>query len=146
MEFRVLRLFAMPCCVQGCTATLVHRGCGVPSRCSGETNVVSTASWAPWKSGNPSNTTSILRLSNGFGAARSMCWTLTLADTRPRASLQTRAAADSNAKTLEPNTLATARWWPLESSGRPHRQERLDKGTRGTVAGRHAREGQRGNW
>ena len=131
MELRVrvsLRRLAVS---RAAPSTLAHRGCGVPSRRSGETNVVSTASWAPWKSGNPSTTTSILRLSNGFGAARSMSWTLTFVDTRPPASLQTRAAADSNAKPLEPNTPATAhaaRWWPLESSGRPHRQERLDKG------------------
>ena len=80
---------------------------------------------------NPSTTTSILRLSNRSGAARSMSWTLTLEDTRPPVSRQTLAAADSRANPLRLNTPATAhaaRWWPLESSGRPHRQERLDEG------------------
>ena len=58
-------------------------GVGSPSRRSGDTKVVSTASWAPWNRGNPSTTTSILRLSNRSGAARSMFWTLTF---RPPAS------------------------------------------------------------
>ena len=49
----------------------------------------------------------------------------------PPASRQTRAAALSNANPRRPNTPANghaARWWPRESSGRPHRQVNEDRG------------------
>ena len=50
--------------------------------------------------------------------------------TLPPASRHTRAAADSTANPRLPRIPATthaARWWPLESSGWPHRQTRLDE-------------------
>ena len=53
----------------------------------------------------------------------------------PPASLHTRAAALSMEKPLRPKTPAcgqAARWWPLGSSGRPHRQLDADRGQRGT--------------
>ena len=81
---------------------LAQRGCGVPFRRSGDTMVVSTANCAPWNRGNPSTTTSTLRLCNRFGAARSMSWILTFVVTRPPASLHTRATADSRANPLRP--------------------------------------------
>ena len=51
--------------------------------------------------------------------------------TRPPASLHIRAAALSSANPRLPNTPAreqAARWWPKESSKRPHRQTRREKG------------------
>ena len=86
--------------VRAAPLTSAQRGWGVPSRRTGDTEVVSTTSWEPWNRGNPSTTTSILRLSNRSGAARSMSWTLTLEDTRPPASRQTLAATDSRTNPL----------------------------------------------
>ena len=62
-------------------------------------------------------------------AATSMSLTKTFVVTRAPPSLHTLAAALSTANPRLPNTPAlaqAARWWPRESSGRPHRQMRLD--------------------
>ena len=110
-------------------APLVEAHCllVVPSRRIGETIVVSMANCAPLNRGRPSTTTSKRRLST----RRSISCTLTFMVTRPPASRQTLAAALSRANPRRPKTPATeqaARWWPRESSGRPHRQMDDDKG------------------
>ena len=103
----------------------------MPSVWRGETIVVSIASWAPPCSGNPSATTSNRLPSNLLGSVRSMSRKNTFKRTRAPPSLQTLAAADSNAQPLRPSTPAVAeaaRWWPRASNGRPHRQLRTEKG------------------
>ena len=58
--------------------------------------------------------------------------TTTFVETRPPPSLQTCAAARSNANPLAPRTPASAhaaRWWPRQSRRRPHRQVREKKGS-----------------
>ena len=87
---------------------------------SGETSVVSMASWAPWNSGNPSATTSMRRLSASRGG-RSMSCTRTWVETRAPASRQTRAAALSNGNPRRPRTPAcghAARWHRDRVDGR----------------------------
>ena len=59
-----------------------------PSRCNGETMVVSMASWAPRNKVNPSATTSSLLPSRALKAARSKSLTNTFVETRAPASLQ----------------------------------------------------------
>ena len=93
------------------------------------------ASWAPWKRGKPSATTSKRRSSNWPPGKRSRSWTLMLVDTLAPASLQMRAAQLSNGNPRRPSTpdvAHAARWWPRESSGWPHRQT---AGTRGGSGG-----------
>ena len=71
------------------------------------------------------------RLSIASNAARSMSRTKTFVVTRVPASLHTCAAATSRGKPLRLNTPASehgARWWPGESSWRPLRQVREDRG------------------
>ena len=117
-------------CLQRGPSTVVLRGRGAPFRRRGDTMVVSMASWAPWCSDNPSATTS-KRLVSGRSAGRSMSRISTLVDTLAPASLHTRAAADSRAYPRRPKTptcAQAARWWPRESSGRPHRQLREEGG------------------
>ena len=112
-------------------STSTQRVCGVPSRLSTDTTVVSIVSCAPWNNGRPSATISSRRLSSTSGRAKSMSCTRTFNETLAPASRQTRAAALSTTKPLRPRTPATAhaaRWWPLESSGRPHRQLRAEQG------------------
>ena len=106
-------------------------GTGSPSPRTAETRVVSTASWTPPKSGRPSATTSSRLLSLTLGTPRSRSLTNWLVATLAPASRQTLPAALSRANPLLPSTphLAhAARWWPKASSGRPHRQVRLDRG------------------
>ena len=71
------------------------RGC--PALVRGDTNVVSTASWAPWCNGRPLAMTSMRRLSkrstDGTFKSESNVWVVTLAP----ASRHTLAAARSNA-------------------------------------------------
>ena len=88
------------------------------------------ASCAPLKRGRPSTTTSSLRPS-AWTVSRAMSRRKTLVETLPPASLHTLAAALSRAYPRLPRTPAlehAARWWPLESSGRPHRQTREVRG------------------
>ena len=80
---------------------------------------MSMASCASWNSGNPSTTTS------------SHLWsTATFSETRPLASLHTRAAALSNAKPRLPNTPETAhadRWWTATPANGRGQKERAPK-------------------
>ena len=110
--------FRLRACANAAPFRLALSGDTDPSPRNVDTMVVSIASWAPWKSGNPSATTSSRRPSK-------------LRETLAPASLHTRAAAFSSANPRRPNTPAlehAARWWPLGSSGRPHRQVREDSG------------------
>ena len=93
--------------------------------------VVSMANWAPWCNGNPSATTSKRLVSLGCPEEGGPCRESTRWWTPWRLLLYTRAAADSRANPLRPNTPTCAqavRWWPRESSGRPHWQLREDGG------------------
>ena len=109
-----------PCCL------------GTPSRVSGETTVVSTASWFPPRSGNPFAITSIL-----LSSWRSMCSKLrstkrVFVVTRAPASLHMRAAARSKGAPRahkSPDCAQAARWSPRESEVRRRRQKRADKGS-----------------
>ena len=88
--------------------------------------MVSMANCAPPKRGSPSTTTSSLRAS-ATGTCKSNSLTSMFVVTRPPASLQTRAAADSTANPRLANHPArahAARWWPNESNWRPHRHKR----------------------
>ena len=108
-----------------CSSTA--RLCGVPSHRNADTMVASKTNWAPWKSGRPSATTSKRLPSPAIGTPTSKSRTKTLHETRPPASLHTLATALSTANPPRPRTpefAHAARWWPLESSGRPHRQMR----------------------
>ena len=80
----------------------------LPSPRRADTNVVSITSWAPPKRGNPSATTSNLRLSVMLNIAMSRSITKTFVDTLAPASRHTLAAADSKAAPLPPNTPETA--------------------------------------
>ena len=125
------RSFLLRAARKAAPSSLAQRLCGTPLRLKGDTRVVSTASCAPWKSGRPSATTSNRRASARWGGSRSRSRTSTFVDTRAPASRQTRAAALSRAYPRRPNTPAcaqAARWWPLGSSGRPHRQKREEGG------------------
>ena len=113
MEHRECGLFPTPC--QGCT---VHVGASRvwgaerdQSRVHGELGTMEERQ--PVKH-------DFDRLSNGFGTARSVSWTLTFAVTRLPASLHTRAAADS---TLEPNTPGRNGWkkWRKSEANRSTR-------------------------
>ena len=131
VELRVSGLLAPPSRGEGCAADVGATGVGSPIPTKWRHQGGVHGKLGAMEQGQPVTTTSILRLSNRSGAARSMSWNLTLEDTRPPASRQTLAAADSRANPLRINTPAmahAARWWPLESSGRPHRQERLEGG------------------
>ena len=101
----------------------------LPSPRSADTNVVSIASWAPPKRGNPSATTSNLRLSVTWKTV-SRSLTKTLVETLAPASRHTLAAADSKAAPLPPRTPDTVqdRWWPKMSGRRTQRQTRTAKG------------------
>ena len=104
----------------------------VPSRCKGDTIVVSTANCAPSKMVNPSTTICNRMASTGLPPSMSRFLTKTIEDTRPPPSLHTCAAARSSANPLDPRTPASAhvaRWWPRQSRRRPHRQVREEKGT-----------------
>ena len=125
------RSFTRRAASRAAPSTSAQRGRGTPLRRNTETRVVSTASWAPWKSCNQSTKISTRRSSMLFGMAMSISWIRMLVVALPPASLHTRAAADSTEKPRLPRTPATAhaaRWWPQKSSGRPHRQTRLDEG------------------
>ena len=125
------RSFLLRAAREAAPSSLAQRLCGTPLRLKGDTRVVSTASCAPWKSGRPSATTSNRRASARSGGNRSKSRTSTFVDTRAPASRQTRAAALSRAYPRRPSTPAcaqAARWWPLGSSGRPHRQKREEGG------------------
>ena len=88
--------------------TVALRGHAELSLLSGLTMVVSTASWAPWNSGNPSATTSRRLLSKTPGMAMSRSLTKTFTETRPPASRQTRATALSSENPRRPNTPTVA--------------------------------------
>ena len=79
------------------------------------------------------------------GAMESMSRSNTFARTFSRPPLHTRAATDSNDQLLRPNTPAVAqaaRWWPMASSGRQHRQLRTDRGRgRRSLRSKSARKG-----
>ena len=93
--------------------------------------MVSTASCAPCHKVNPSATISNRRPSSALWSARSMSRTKAFVVTLAPASRQTCAAAHSSGNPLLPRTPASehaARWWPRESSWRPHRHVREDKG------------------
>ena len=105
--------------------------CGEPSPCKAHTSVVSKANWDPPKMGNPSATTSNLRLSAASGRGKSRSRTRTLVATRAPASRHTRAAALSSAKPRRPHApvlVHDAGWWPNESIGRPHRHMHRESG------------------
>ena len=90
-----------------------HRVCGVPSRLKGETNVESSATWAPWKSGKPFATTSNRRASTWCNGNKSKSRTITFVVPWAPASRETRAAALSRTHPRRPNTPAcaqAARW------------------------------------
>ena len=102
---------------------VAHCRLGAPSALIVQTRV---ASWAPWKSGKPSATTSRRRSSTRTPGRRSRSWTRMLVDTLAPASRQTHAAQLSRGKPRRPSTPdveQAARWWPRESSGWPHRQK-----------------------
>ena len=80
-----------------------HCRWGSPSARTGDTRVVSIASWAPWKTGSPSAITSIRRWSSARAATMSRSRTKMFVETLAPASQHTRAAADSNAKPRLPN-------------------------------------------
>ena len=82
---------------------------------------------APPCSGSPSATTSNRLPSNLLGSVRSTSRTNTFKRTRAPPSLQTLAAADSNAQPLRPSTPAVAqaaRWWQSKSSKEQHTERR----------------------
>ena len=96
--------------------------CGEPSQCKAHTSVVSKANWDPPKMGNPSATTSNLRLSAASGTGKSRSRTRTLVVTREPVLWHTRAVTLSSVKPRRPNApilVHDARWWPNESIGRP---------------------------
>ena len=79
--------------------------------------------------------------SRAIGSPTSKSRTMTLHETRLPASLHTLAAALSTANPLWPRTpefAHAARWWPLESSGRLHRQMR-ETGGKGCQRRRRSR-------
>ena len=88
-----------------------HNECvASPSRLKGETNVVSSAIWAPLPGRPP-----------GATATKSKSRTITFVVIRAPASRQTRAAAFSRANPRRPNTppcAQAARWWPRTSRRR----------------------------
>ena len=100
--------------------------CAVPSRCKGDTIVVSTRRWSSRRQRSP-----IARHQRGCRHRCRGCLTMTLVDTRPPPSLHT-CAARSSANPLDLETPApahAARWWLLQSRRRPHRQVREEKRT-----------------
>ena len=105
---------------------------GRPSLRSAHTKVVSTANWAPLKIGRPSTTVSSrLPSASEPTKPRSRSRNNTLVVTRPPPSRQIRAATLSKAHprlSRTPTRAHAARWWPKESSGRPHRQVRTVRG------------------
>ena len=101
----------------------------VPSPFKAETNVASMAKHPPHKE-SPSATTSSRRESVLPTGEMSRSRKNTLVDTLAPPSRQICATAFSTANPL-PSTPAvphTARWWPMTSRGRPHRQDRTDRG------------------
>ena len=117
-----LRLLA---CTNAAPLVVAHCFLAVPSRRIGETIVVSMANCAPLNRGRPSTTTPKRLLSTCLSGRRSISCTLTFTVTRQPANRHTSAAALSRANPRRPKTPATeqaARWWPRESSGRPHWQ------------------------
>ena len=111
--------------------SVAHLGFATPSRVNGHTRVVSMASCAPRNRGKPSTTTSSLRSSTLLNTGKSRSRTKTFVLTLPPASRQIRAATFSSGNPRRPNTPATGhadRWWPRQSSRRPHRQERTVRG------------------
>ena len=112
-------------------ASVLHLGCGRPSLRTGETSVVSTASWAPPHSRKPEATTSSL-LPSAVGSARFRSRTNTLVETLAPASLHILAAALSNAAPRCASTPAVehaARWSPSGSKKRRHQQREPERGS-----------------
>ena len=121
-----LRLLAL---VTLAPSSTVARVMGWPSVLKAQqTRVVSTANWAPPNKGRPSTTSSLLPSPAATaGSAKSRSRNSTLVVTRPPPSRQIRPATLSRTHPLFSRTPArahAARWWPKESSGRPHRQIR----------------------
>ena len=105
-------------------SSLSARGLGSPFLCSGLTSVVSTASCAPRRMGNPLTTHSSLLLSVGSTGPTSRSLSKPLSR-RPPASLQTRRHIFScgTARVWStPALLHAARWSPRLSSSCPHLQ------------------------
>ena len=126
---RALGMSSLRACSNAAPLVEAHCLLVVPSRRIGETIVVLMANCAPLNRGRPSTTTSKRRLSTCLSGRRSISCTLTFTVTRPPASRQTLAAALSRANPRRPKTPATeqaARWWPRESSGRPHHAREWD--------------------
>ena len=99
-------------------------GLGCPSRFSGLTSVVSTASCAPWWMLKPLTTHSKRRLSVGSTGSRFRSRRKPL-NSRPPASLQTLRHIRSSGTALVCKTPAfphAAQWSPKGSSGSPQRQ------------------------
>ena len=117
-EFGVCTLFGPACVCQGCSGEVSTPLSGCPALVRGDTNVVSTASWAPWCNGRPLAMTSMRRLSkrstDGTFKSESNVWVVTLGPT----SRHTLAAARSNASPRLPKTpdwAQAARWSPRRS-------------------------------
>ena len=105
--------------------------CGVPSRPTGHTIVVSIANCAPLNNGKPFAITSSLHPSVTFATPKLRSRRNALNWTRAPPSRQTRAIADSRGKPRldkTPQTAQAARWSPLESRKRRHRHKRWHKG------------------
>ena len=106
-----------------------RRGCA--SLVSGETRVVSTASWAPCHIGSPFAMTSMVRSSKCCTAGMLRLLSLVCMVTRAPASWHTLAAACSSGTPLLRSTPAraqAARWSPSGSRLRRHRQARSVRG------------------
>ena len=94
--------------------------------------MVSTASWAPWKSGNPFAMTSMRRLSTRSTEGRFRSVSKVFVVTRAPASRHILAAARSRGQPRlrrAPDRGQAARWSPRGSRTRRHRQWRSVSGS-----------------
>ena len=129
-------------------AKVPPRCLGTPSRVSGDTRVVSTASWFPPHKGRPLAMTSILLSSWRSRCSRLRSTRRVFVVTRAPASLHMRAAARSRAPPRarkSPDCAQAARWSPRGSRVRRHRQKRADKGS-GSGNRRRRKRSRRKRW
>ena len=133
-KFWVRSFFASAGSCKAAPANLPARRRGTPSRVSGETSVVSTASWVPFHRGKPLAMPSMRPSSCRWWWLVLRSLTPMLVETRAPASLQMRAVARSSGLPWLwsiPDWAQAARWSPKVSRMQWHRQaaEKDDEGS-----------------